>query len=252
MFPKSTAAARPPYKSGPKWLVATNQFLIFTHPMRLPLLLSGLLTLAHPTPGRAQAPADSAHQRLAPAASFSSFAAERTRLDQRGMAVLGGWAVGNLVVSGVAAGQTEGSAHYFHQMNVGWGAINLALAGVGYLGARRVARLPTPNRAENVRAQLRTENLYLFNAGLDVAYLATGVYLLEKGANPTAPGSADRWRGYGQSLLLQGSFLLLFDCFQFAAHHRHGNHALYPLLSRVSLGPGAMALVLPLHGTFRR
>ena len=220
--------------------------------MRLPLLLSGLLTLAHPTPGRAQAPADSVRQPLAPAASFTTFAAERTRLDQRGMTVLGGWAVGNLVVSGIAAGQTEGSAHYFHQMNVGWGAINLALAGVGYLGARRAARFPTPNRAENVRAQLRTENLYLFNAGLDVAYLATGVYLLEKGANPTAPGSADRWRGYGQSLLLQGGFLLLFDGLQYAAHHRHGNHALYPLLSRVSIGPGAVALVLPLHATFRR
>ena len=220
--------------------------------MRLPLLLSGLLTLAHPTPGRAQALTDSVRQRLAPAASFTAFAAERTRLDQRGMAVLGGWAVSNLIVSGIADGQTEGSAHYFHQMNVGWGAINLALAGVGYLGARRAARLPTSSRAENVRAQLRTENLYLFNAGLDVAYLTAGVYLLEKGANPTAPGSADRWRGYGQSLLLQGGFLLLFDGFQYAAHHRYGNHALYPLLSRVSIGPGAVALVLPLHGTFRR
>ena len=220
--------------------------------MRLLLLIGSLLAMAQPAPVRAQAPTDSLHQqRPVPTISLTSFAVERTRLDQRGLAVLGGWAVGNLVVSGIATGQTEGSAHYFHQMNIGWGAVNLALAGTGYLAARRASRQPAADRATNVRAQLRTENLYLFNAGLDVAYLATGVYLLEKGRNPTAPGSADRWRGYGHSLLLQGGFLLLFDGFQYATHHRHGTRALYPLLSRVSIGPGAVALVLPLGTSFR-
>ena len=221
--------------------------------MRLLFLLGCLLATAQPAPVLAQAPADSLH-RMLPATSISlaAFAAERTRLDQRGLTVLGGWAVGNLVVSGIATGQTDGSTHYFHQMNIGWGAVNLALAGTGYLAARRASRQPAADRATNVRAQLRTENLYLFNAGLDVAYLATGVYLLEKGRNPTAPGSADRWRGYGHSLLLQGSFLLLFDGFQYVMHHRHGTRALYPLLSRVTIGPGAVALVLPLGGTVRR
>lgn len=217
--------------------------------MRFPLLFAGLLALYQPA--RAQAPTDSLRRPAAPgtflaATPLAAFATERARLDQRGLTVLGGWAVGNLLVSGIATGQTEGTAHYFHQMNIGWGAVNLALAGVGYLGARRAARQPAPTRAENVRAQLRTENLYLFNAGLDVAYLATGVYLLEKGRNPTAAGTPGRWRGYGQSLLLQGGFLLLFDGLQYAAHHRHGNRALYPLLSRVSIGPGTLAVVLPL------
>lgn len=219
--------------------------------MRLLLLLGCLLALARSAPARAQVPTDSLHRQQAPAVSLAAFAAERTRLDQHGLTVLGGWAVSNLVVSSIATGQTAGSAHYFHQMNIGWGAINLVLAGAGYLGARRAGRLPPTNRADNVRAQLRTENLYLFNAGLDVAYLATGLYLLEKGRNPTAPGSADRWRGYGHSLLLQGGFLLLFDGFQFATHHRHGTRALYPLLSHVSIGPGTMALVLPLGATWR-
>ena len=220
--------------------------------MRLPLLLCCLLTLARPATAQTPVPTDSLFRPRPAAAPLAAFAAERTRLDQRGLTVLGGWALGNLAVSSIATGQTEGSAHYFHQMNIGWGAINLALAGVGYLGARRAAGQPAPDRAGNVRAQLRTENLYLFNAGLDVAYLATGVYLLEKSRNPTAPGSADRWRGYGQSLLLQGGFLLLFDGFQYATHHRHGTRALYPLLSRVSIGPGTMALVLPLGGAARR
>ena len=200
---------------------------------------------------KAQSVTDSLHQ-VVPVlpTALVTFATERTRLDQRGLTVLGGWAVGNLLVSGIATGQTEGSAHYFHQMNIGWGAVNLVLAGTGYLAARRATNQPAPDRAGNVRAQLRTENLYLFNAGLDVAYLATGLYLLEKSRNPTAAGSPDRWRGYGQSLLLQGGFLLLFDGFQYATHHRHGRE-LYPLLSRVSIGPGAVALTLPLGGPLR-
>jgi asparagine N-glycosylation enzyme membrane subunit Stt3 len=101
-----------------------------------------------------------------------------------------------------------------------------------------------------VRHQLRTENLYLFNAGLDVAYLATGLYLLEKSRNPQSARSANRWRGYGHSLLVQGSFLLLFDGFQYGAHHRHGRD-LYPLLSRLSVGPSMVAVTLPLGRTPR-
>lgn len=221
--------------------------------MRLLFLLGCLLAVAHPAPVWAQAPADSANRPLpTPSVALATFAAERTRLDQRALTVLGGWAVGNLVVGGIATGQTEGAAHYFHQMNIGWGAVNLALAGTGYLAARRASRQPAADRAANVRTQLRTENLYLFNAGLDVAYLATGVYLLEKGCNTTAPNSAERWRGYGQSLLLQGGFLLLFDGLQFAAHHRHGTRDLYPLLSRISIGPGGVGLAWPLGATAHR
>ena len=220
--------------------------------MRPAFFLFSLVSLFAGQSVRAQSAVDTVRSAgpAAPAA-LVDFANERTRLDRRGLAVLGGWAAGNLLVSGIAMGQTEGSAHYFHQMNIGWGAVNLVLAGTGCLAARRASQHPPADRAGNVRAQLRTEKLYLFNAGLDVAYLATGLYLLEKGRNPTAAGSPDRWRGYGQSLLLQGGFLLLFDGFQYATHHRHGQK-LYPLLSRVSIGPGAVALALPLGPMSRR
>ncbi|MGI4886407.1 MAG: DUF6992 family protein [Janthinobacterium lividum] len=210
--------------------------------------MSGLLFAR---PAAAQSAADTlraAAQPPAAAGPLHGFDAARRRLDRRGLLVLGGWAAGNLLVGGIATGQADGSAHYFHQMNIGWGAVNLALAVPGWLAARRAARAPggpTAVRPGAGRAQLRPETLYLFNAGLDVAYLATGAYFLEKSRNP-ATATPDRWRGYGQSLLLQGGFLLLFDGFQFAAHHRHGR-ALYPLLSRVRRGPGAVAVVLPLR-----
>ncbi len=181
--------------------------------MRSLLLFFSLLMLLASLPGQGQPAADTSGRKTSPLARrVADFEARRTQLDQRGMQALGGWAVANLLVSGIGATQTEGSARYFHQMNVGWGAVNLALAGASYLDTRRAARQPAPDRAGSVRAQLRTENLYLLNAGLDVTYLATGVYLLEKSRNPTAAGTSARWRGHGQ-LLLQGGFLLLFDGF---------------------------------------
>ncbi|MEZ4981724.1 MAG: hypothetical protein R2769_09095 [Saprospiraceae bacterium] len=44
---------------------------------------------------------------------------------------------------------------------------------------------------------------------MDVAYIAAGAYLIEKGKN--ADENADLWKGFGQSIALQGGFLLLFD-----------------------------------------
>lgn len=205
--------------------------------MRLPLL-GFCLTAAVPLMA----------QQLTPV-SAAAFRAECTALDRRGMLVLGGWALGNVGVSGARYFATEGPEKYFHQMNVGWGVVNLALAGTTLLAAHR----PTTSNSDDesrpalVRTQLRTENLYLFNAGLDVAYLATGLYLQERANSRPTPRRQQQLRGYGRSVLLQGGFLLAFDGLMFAAHHRHGQRQLYPLLSGLRVGPGTVALALPIR-----
>lgn len=173
------------------------------------------------------------------------FNAKRTALNQRGMVVLGTWAAGNIGLSGARYFATEGREKYFHQMNVGWGVINLALAGSALLATRHPNLTPN-DRASTVRSQLRTEKLYLLNAGLDVAYVTAGFYLKER-ARSRAGENKSRLTGYGQSLLLQGGFLLAFDGLMYAAHQKHGRQGLYPLLSRVQVGPGAVAVVLPLR-----
>ena len=180
-----------------------------------------------------------------PTAPLADYATQRATLDRRGMLVLGSWAVTNVGVSGAQYFATEGSEKYFHQMNVGWGVVNLALAGTTFLAARRAA--PEASRTELVRTQLRTENLYLLNAGLDVAYIATGFYLRERSRSRPTTRRRDQLKGYGQSLLLQGSLLLAFDGVMFAAQHRHGQRNLYPLLSHLQIGPGTVALTLPLR-----
>lgn len=180
-----------------------------------------------------------------PSAAATEFQDRRTTLDRRGMRVLGGWALGNVGVSGARYFATEGREKYFHQMNVGWGVVNLALAGTSLRATRRPSA--APDRPTLVRTQLRTENLYLFNAGLDVAYLATGLYLRERAASRPTVRRQQQLRGYGQSLLLQGGFLLAFDGLMFAAHHRHASGQLYPLLSGLQIGPGMVALTLPIR-----
>jgi hypothetical protein len=51
-----------------------------------------------------------------------------------------------------------------------------------------------------------------------------------------APNKLDRedlFKGYGNSLILQGSFLLAFDALAYYIHHNHGKE--FPALEKVSL-----------------
>lgn len=80
----------------------------------------------------------------------------------------------------------------FWSMNGAWGFINSAIAMIGLL-------TPEPD-LENMR------NLLLINAGVDVLYIAAGVYMLSRPEN--------FWRGAGWGVVLQGTFLLVFDLWQ--------------------------------------
>jgi hypothetical protein len=58
----------------------------------------------------------------------------------------------------------------------------------------------------------------LLNTGLDAAYIATGLYLRERGLRL----NNDRNKGFGNSLIFQGSFLLVLDLVQYFAHEKNG------------------------------
>jgi hypothetical protein len=87
------------------------------------------------------------------------------------------------------------------------------------------------------------QKLLLLNAGLDVAYFSFGLYLKERSKTSS---SADRLRGYGNSLLLQGGFLLAFDLILYFVHDHNATVLLYPFLEPVltgSAGIGARILL---------
>ena len=104
----------------------------------------------------------------------------------------------------------------------------------GYISARK-SRSDLSLTA-SLKGQAATEKTFIFNAGLDIAYLAAGAWLLEKGSSSS---HTDRYKGYGKSVLLQGAALLLFDAVMFTTHHRHGKK-IYRALEGLQAGPNSL------------
>jgi hypothetical protein len=158
------------------------------------------------------------------------------------MIVLGSWAALNIASGFIIAGQTQGEAKYFWQMNAYWNLVNGGLAVMGYIGARK-AMLKKYDLAGNEKAQLSMEKLYAFNLGLDLAYITGGFFLREKGNNTSNIKSQDQLRGYGTSVIVQGGFLLLMDGVMIMLHHKNSirlNNKLRNL--ETGTGPGGLGL----------
>ena len=148
---------------------------------------------------------------------LQNFNQERNDLNRKGMTVLGSWAGANLVTNGILLSNSTGSDKYFYQMNVYWNIVNGALAGLGILGAKKMPG--NLSAFQTLEEQSSTEKTFLINTGLDAAYVMTGVYLLEKSKN--SMDNQDMLKGYGQSVILQGGFLLLFDGIMYGVHRSH-------------------------------
>jgi hypothetical protein len=154
-------------------------------------------------------------------------AQDRARVNKTGMQVLLGWSALNMAGGTVGYFQTSGKNRYFHQMNAIWNVVNagIAVSALSGMGADSLASLPMA-----YKEGLTMEKVLLANAGLDVAYIATGGYMMERGMRKDQV----RFRGYGQSLLIQGGFLLAFDTVLFILNNNY-NQELYNILSSVSV-----------------
>ncbi len=136
-----------------------------------------------------------------------------------GMLVLGSWAVANIAGGAVGYGISESArANGFWQMNALWNTVNLGLAGTT-LVARDRASDPSGEIALDLPAYReeshRFEKVLLFNVGSDLGYMALGGWMWERGSRgyglDSSGVSAERLEGWGQALVLQGGFLLVFD-----------------------------------------
>jgi hypothetical protein len=160
----------------------------------------------------------------------TDFQKEFNSINESLMLGLGSYAVANFAISG--AGYFSSEDEYtkrFHEMNVMWNTVNIGLALPGYIKARRVGQPMT--REEILKAQKKTESIFLVNDVLDVGYIAAGIWMRE--VAPNKLDQEDLFKGYGNSLILQGSFLLVFDALAYYIHHNHGKEL--PALEKVSL-----------------
>ena len=142
------------------------------------------------------------------------------------MVVLGTWAAGSILTSSLLVGQHSGEERSFHTMNIGWNAVNLGIAAWGYWQATRPSNEPLTTHSAG-KDQQRIEKILLFNAGLDLAYCASGLYMLERGRNRPTPDT--QLAGFGKSLILQGAFLFLFDLGSYWSHQQVGNRLFHQL-----------------------
>jgi hypothetical protein len=163
---------------------------------------------------------------------IAAFGLNHQKINSSAMLVLGGWAVGNILLGTYGNFKANGEAKYFNQFNAMWNVVNLGIATFGYFNAVNSDPSQITNLAI-IKDFNSLQNFLLLNAGLDVAYIATGLYLKERSKNSS---SAERLRGYGNSLLLQGGFLLLFDVSLFFIHQNNANINLYPHLESLLAG----------------
>lgn len=157
---------------------------------------------------------------------LQSFNLERISIQQTGMQVLGTWALANIVIGGLASTHTQIENKAFWQMNAGWNLVNASIAGFGYF----TQSMPN-SLSGTISEQHSIETLLAVNAGLDLAYIIGGFYLRERAKTSL---QADRLRGFGNSIILQGAFLLLFDAALYAANVHHGNK-LQSIIQTISL-----------------
>jgi len=171
--------------------------------------------------------------------TLEQFDEKRLDITRKGMYTLGSWAVLNMAVSGVALTNSDGSAARFHEMNLYWNVVNAGLAGASLLGMRKYESPTSPYGI--LQEQYKIEKLLLVNAGLDVAYIAGGLYMRERAKNSET--RADMWKGFGESVMLQGAFLLVFDVVLHQIHVSHRKKS-RPLWDRLELSASLGSLRL--------
>ena len=165
----------------------------------------------------------------------TNFQKEFNSINENLMLSLGSYAVVNFAISGAAYFSSEDEySKRFHEMNVMWNTVNIGLAIPGYIKARRGGGPVT--MAELVKAQKKTETIFLVNDVLDIGYIAAGIWMRE--VAPNQLDQEDLFNGYGNSLILQGSFLLVFDAVAYYIHHSHGKDLALEKVSLSTSGEG--------------
>ena len=152
-----------------------------------------------------------------------------------GLKALSSWSAANIIYGSIARNNSTGSTKYFNEMNAIFNGVTLGISALGYFTAKKPGEL---NLSESFKKQNQAERLFLFNAGLDLAYIAGGAYIKEKSLTTTK--NPDRLKGYGNSIMLQGAALAVFDGVMYIIMRKNGKkiNALLENISFKSSGNG--------------
>ncbi|MDD2793984.1 MAG: hypothetical protein PHD73_12445 [Sediminibacterium sp.] len=167
-----------------------------------------------------------------------SLAADRLNRNKTNLTILAAWAGVNIIQGSISANNAQGRDRYFFNMNSYWNLVNMGIATYGLIRIKKdLAR--KYSYTQNLLEQQKLEKILLLNSGLDLAYIATGLYLKERGTRLNSEQSA----GFGNSLILQGAFLLVFDLVQYGNHRRNGK-ILERQTAKLQIGPSGNGIGL--------
>lgn len=129
-----------------------------------------------------------------------------------GMISLVSWSTTNLAGGLYFRNETSGSSKYFHEMNAMWNTVNFGIGVAGLIQEYNQKQVDYP---EYLKLQKKYERVFLINSGLDLIYMGVGSSMA------FSDKSNERSTGYGQSLILQGGYLLLFDGLMYVIHRKN-------------------------------
>jgi hypothetical protein len=139
-----------------------------------------------------------------------------------GMIAFSSWTGANLIAGTVGVLTTKGETQHFFEMNLYFNIVNLGLAIPGLIGAVKAKRTGL-SFEESVKEVQKVKTVYLVNGVLDLTYITAGFLLREMSRNNSNDIQLkNRLAGYGNSLIVQGSFLLIYDFIEFGVHAING------------------------------
>tara|TARA_B100000427_G_scaffold300157_1_gene282334 strand:+ start:324 stop:863 length:540 start_codon:yes stop_codon:yes gene_type:complete len=134
------------------------------------------------------------------------------KIQQQSTLVFSGWSILNIGISPLCTKNLFNpvtSSDHFHLSNFNWNLFNAGFAGLSYYSVYTNSQ-KTWSISELNKRKKRLERALAFNVALDFIYIASGL-LLKHATNPNDLVNYPAFHGGGNSLILQGGFLLVYD-----------------------------------------
>ncbi len=139
---------------------------------------------------------------------------------KNGIFVLAIWASINLFFGILGILKTENEYKHFSVMNFCWNIVNMMIVIYSFYSFEIKNNI---TKLEVLKNQHFLEMIFIVNAVLDLMYITFGFYLQEKSKNAKTLLLCEQNKGFGWGLVLQGSFLLVFDFCMFWIVLKNGN-----------------------------
>ncbi len=133
-------------------------------------------------------------------------------VQQQSLSMLSGWSVLNLCLSPVLSNNfknPESREDHFHLGNFNWNLMNLGISGFSHYSVYRKSQ-KNWSISEMTEQKRKVERAIVINIGLDLLYVLGG-FALKYAASKNQNLDPATYHGNGNSLILQGGYLLFYD-----------------------------------------